>query len=76
MPVLTKAKRRVATGIGSGALHADNKLIFAPTCLTFCLLLNALLHWPFRKALTQIWVRVYNSANRNNPSSRGWRNFG
>ena len=37
MPMLARAKRQVAAGIGSGAMHADSKQAdFVPTCLRSC----------------------------------------
>jgi divalent metal cation (Fe/Co/Zn/Cd) transporter len=49
MPLLAKAKRRVADGIGSGAMHADAKqadfCAYLSGILLSGLLLNALLGW-------------------------------
>jgi divalent metal cation (Fe/Co/Zn/Cd) transporter len=49
MPLLARAKRRVAAGIGSGALSADSKqadfCTYLSAILLGGLLLNALLGW-------------------------------
>jgi divalent metal cation (Fe/Co/Zn/Cd) transporter len=49
MPLLARAKRPVATGIGSAAMHADSRQTDFCTCLSAILLggllLNALLGW-------------------------------
>ena len=49
MPVLARAKRRVAAGIGSGAMHADSRqadfCAYLSAILLAGLLLNALLGW-------------------------------
>jgi divalent metal cation (Fe/Co/Zn/Cd) transporter len=49
MPILAKAKRRVATGIGSGAMHADSRqtdfCTYLSAILLGGLLLNALMSW-------------------------------
>ena len=49
MPMLATAKRRVAAGIGSGAMHADSKQADFCACLSAILLggllLNAVLRW-------------------------------
>jgi divalent metal cation (Fe/Co/Zn/Cd) transporter len=49
MPLLARAKRRVAAGIGSGAMHADSKqadfCAYLSAILLAGLLLNALLGW-------------------------------
>lgn len=49
MPILAKAKRRVAAGIGSGAMHADSRQTDFCTYLSAILLgglvLNAVLGW-------------------------------
>jgi len=49
MPMLASAKRRVAAGIGSGALHADSKqadfCAYLSGILLGGLLLNAVLGW-------------------------------
>lgn len=49
MPLLAKAKRRVAVGIGSGAMHADSKqadfCAYLSAILLGGLLLNAVLGW-------------------------------
>jgi divalent metal cation (Fe/Co/Zn/Cd) transporter len=49
MPVLARAKRRVAAAIGSGALHADSRqtdiCAYLSAVLVAGLLLNALLGW-------------------------------
>ena len=49
MPVLAKAKRRVAAGIGSGAMNADSRqadfCTYLSAILLGGLLLNALLGW-------------------------------
>src|SRR5262249_49171324 len=49
MPLLARAKRRVAAGIGSGAMHADSKqadfCAYLSAIVLGGLLLNALLGW-------------------------------
>ena len=49
MPLLARAKRRVASGIGSGAMHADSRQTDFCTCLSAILLggmlLNAAFGW-------------------------------
>ena len=49
MPMLARAKRRIATGIGSGAMHADSRqtdfCTYLSAILLGGLLLNALLGW-------------------------------
>lgn len=49
MPLLARAKRRVAAGIGSGAMHADSRqtdiCAYLSAILLAGLLLNALLGW-------------------------------
>ena len=49
MPLLAKAKRRVAAGIGSGAMNADSRqadfCTYLSAILLGGLLLNALLGW-------------------------------
>ncbi len=49
MPLLARAKRRVAAGIGSGAMHADSRQTDFCTCLSAILLgglvLNAVAGW-------------------------------
>ena len=49
MPLLARAKRRVAAGIGSGAMHADSRqadfCAYLSAILLGGLLLNALLGW-------------------------------
>ena len=49
MPLLARAKRRVATQLNSGALHADSRqtdiCAYLSAILLGGLLLNALLHW-------------------------------
>jgi len=49
MPVLARAKRRVARGLGSGAMHADSKqtdlCAYLSAILLGGLLLNAVLGW-------------------------------
>jgi len=49
MPLLARAKRRVASGIGSGAMHADSRQTDFCTYLSAILLggmlLNAILGW-------------------------------
>jgi divalent metal cation (Fe/Co/Zn/Cd) transporter len=49
MPLLARAKRRVAAGIGSGAMHADSRqtdfCTYLSAILLGGLLLNALLGW-------------------------------
>ncbi|HEX5831121.1 MAG TPA: cation transporter [Gemmatimonadaceae bacterium] len=49
MPLLARAKRRVARGMGSGTLHAEAQQTQLCTCLSAILvgglLLNALLGW-------------------------------
>ena len=49
MPILAKAKRRVAAGIGSGAMHADSRqtdfCTYLSAILLGGLLLNALAGW-------------------------------
>jgi divalent metal cation (Fe/Co/Zn/Cd) transporter len=49
MPLLARAKRRVAAGIGSGAMRADSKqadfCMYLSAILLGGLLLNALLGW-------------------------------
>jgi divalent metal cation (Fe/Co/Zn/Cd) transporter len=49
MPVLAKAKRRVAAGIGSGAMHADSRqtdfCTYLSAILLGALLLNAVFGW-------------------------------
>ena len=49
MPVLAKAKRRIAVGIGSGAMEADSKQADFSAYLSVIplggLLLNALVRW-------------------------------
>jgi divalent metal cation (Fe/Co/Zn/Cd) transporter len=49
MPILARAKRRVATGIGSAAMHADSRqtdfCTYLSAILLGGLLLNALLGW-------------------------------
>lgn len=49
MPLLARAKRRVATGIGSAAMHADSRqtdfCTYLSAILLGGLLLNAVLGW-------------------------------
>ncbi len=49
MPLLARAKRRVAAELGSGALHADSRqtdiCAYLSAILLGGLILNALLHW-------------------------------
>jgi divalent metal cation (Fe/Co/Zn/Cd) transporter len=49
MPLLARAKRRVATGIGSGAMHADSRqtdfCTYLSAILLGGLLMNAVLGW-------------------------------
>jgi divalent metal cation (Fe/Co/Zn/Cd) transporter len=49
MPVLSRAKKRVATGLGSSAMHADAKqtdfCVYLSAILLIGLLLNAILGW-------------------------------
>ena len=49
MPLLARAKRRVASGIGSGAMHADSRqtdfCTYLSTILLGGLVLNAVLGW-------------------------------
>jgi divalent metal cation (Fe/Co/Zn/Cd) transporter len=49
MPVLSRAKKRVATGLGSSAMHADAKqtdfCVYLSAILLVGLLLNAMLGW-------------------------------
>ena len=49
MPMLARAKRRVAAGIGSGAMHADSKqadfCAYLSAIVLGGLLLNAVLGW-------------------------------
>ena len=49
MPLLARAKRRVAAGIGSGAMHADSRqadfCAYLSAILLGGLLLNVLLGW-------------------------------
>jgi divalent metal cation (Fe/Co/Zn/Cd) transporter len=49
MPILAKAKRRVAAGIGSGAMHADSRqtdfCAYLSAILLCGLVLNAVLGW-------------------------------
>ena len=49
MPVLSRAKKKVATGLGSSAMHADAKqtdfCVYLSAILLIGLLLNAMLGW-------------------------------
>jgi divalent metal cation (Fe/Co/Zn/Cd) transporter len=49
MPVLSRAKKKVATGLGSSAMHADAKqtdfCVYLSVILLIGLLLNAMLGW-------------------------------
>jgi divalent metal cation (Fe/Co/Zn/Cd) transporter len=49
MPVLSRAKKRVAAGLGSSAMHADAKqtdfCVYLSAILLIGLLLNAMLGW-------------------------------
>ena len=49
MPILSKAKKEVATGLGSSAMHADAKqtdfCVYLSAILLIGLLLNAMLGW-------------------------------
>lgn len=58
MPMLAKAKRRVAAGIGSGAMHADSKqadfCAYLSAILLSGLLLNAVLTWWWADAVASL----------------------